>query len=73
MAFLYADPIVRQTKTAVMTAVDVPLDLQIEYQHILRNLKSTTNLVYNGVEMWNMFDGVNYHTENDAHTHKGKP
>ena len=33
MAFLYADPIVRQTKAAgsKMTAVDVPLDLQIEY------------------------------------------
>ena len=39
MIFLYADPIVRETKTGKLVAVDTPLDLQIEYQHLAKNLK----------------------------------
>lgn len=41
MAFLYADPIVRQEIDGKLYAVETPLELDAEYQHIIDNLKTT--------------------------------
>jgi hypothetical protein len=41
MAYLFADPIVRVSKEGKVVAVDTPLDLEMEYQNVVENLKST--------------------------------
>jgi len=40
MAYLYADPVVKLDKYEKMQPVPMPLDLEIEYQSIIDNLKS---------------------------------
>jgi len=39
LAFLYADPLVTLTKENKLSEYTVPLDLEIEYQQIIENLK----------------------------------
>ena len=41
LAFLYADPLVTFTKENRLSEYTVPLDLEIEYQQIIENLKQT--------------------------------
>lgn len=42
MAYLYSDPLVRKAKNmAKIVSVDVPLDLEGEYQQLVDNLRKT--------------------------------